>query len=248
MYVGTRNCCRPVCPPGSRPTVAPLRAIGAFTVALKGPRDVTRAFVVTPLASAGLASCAHAGERWALPVNTAARTRARVKVIGSLLVERWVSAVGASVCAKPSTGRFDVSRITSAATDCRSAAVAAPAAVVRAFRGALAGVLAGLRAVGGRCPGWAAVAGGLLLAGAFPIDAADVAVAPGITAEVVVTGIARPLQIAFAPSGELVVLMQGLRMDAAAEIATVNVRGALPVDGAQRPRTIVPFADEARKA
>src|SRR5437870_13879105 len=51
MLVGTLNCWRPICPPASRSTVAPVRKIGALTVALKPPSEVTRALTVTPFGS-----------------------------------------------------------------------------------------------------------------------------------------------------------------------------------------------------
>src|SRR4030095_6317268 len=49
MYVGTRNCCRPVWPPGSSSTVEPVRSRGALTVAEKPPSEGTRLRALTPL-------------------------------------------------------------------------------------------------------------------------------------------------------------------------------------------------------
>ncbi len=89
---------------------------------------------------------------------------------------------------------------------------------------------------------------GLILAGALPASAADLSVGPGMVAEVVVTGIPRPLQLALGPGGSLVVLSQGLRGDAAAEIVTVELSGQIPVEGAHLPRVVVPFPEDARKA
>ena len=55
----------------------------------------------------------------------------------------------------------------------------------------------------------------------------------------------RPVQLALGPGGSLVVLSQGWRGDAAAEIVTVDLRGPLPVDGGPLPRLIVPFPEDA---
>jgi hypothetical protein len=87
----------------------------------------------------------------------------------------------------------------------------------------------------------------LILSGVLPAAAASLSVGPGTVAEVVVTGIPRPLQLALGLDGSLVVLSQGLREDAAAEIVTVELSGPLPVQGAYLPRIVVPFAEEARK-
>jgi hypothetical protein len=88
---------------------------------------------------------------------------------------------------------------------------------------------------------------GLVLAGLFGASAAAVSVGPGMVAEVVVTGISRPLQLALSPRGSLVVLSPGLSGDAAAEIAMVDLSGQIPIEGKQLPRFIVPFLEEARK-
>jgi hypothetical protein len=88
---------------------------------------------------------------------------------------------------------------------------------------------------------------GLALAPAAGALAADFAVDPHTVAEVVVTGIPRPLQIAFGPEGSLLVLSQGPLGDAATEIVTVVVDDPRPADGAGLPRAVIPFADEARK-
>jgi hypothetical protein len=96
--------------------------------------------------------------------------------------------------------------------------------------------------------GLVAVLMGLMLGGTLEVSAGDVSVGPGMMAEVVVIGIARPLQLALGPGGSLVVLSQGWRGDAAAEIVTVDLSGPLPVDGGPLPRSIVPFPEDARKA
>jgi hypothetical protein len=46
----------------------------------------------------------------------------------------------------------------------------------------------------------------------------------------------------------LVVLGQGWRGDAAAELYRIDLRGSLPVDAAQAPRIVIPFASEPRKS
>jgi len=87
--------------------------------------------------------------------------------------------------------------------------------------------------------------GGLLAAG--PRTAGSAEVSPGSRVEVVVTGIPRPIQLARDGDGMLVVLGQGWRGDAAAELYRIDVRGALPVNAARAPRVVIPFATEPRK-
>src|SRR6266850_127987 len=78
MYVGTRNCCRPVCPPGSSSIVEPVNRIGALTVALKPPSDVTRLRALTPLGTLASGCWASAG---ATTATSSATTRASVNLI-----------------------------------------------------------------------------------------------------------------------------------------------------------------------
>jgi hypothetical protein len=86
-----------------------------------------------------------------------------------------------------------------------------------------------------------------LLASSNPsAHAADVSA--GLRVDVVATGIARPIQLAFDPQGRLVVLSHGWRGDAATEIYRVHLGGHLPVDAARVPRVVVPFVDASRKA
>jgi hypothetical protein len=66
--------------------------------------------------------------------------------------------------------------------------------------------------------------------------------------EVVATHIPRPAQLAFAPSGALVVLSHGWRGDAAAEIFELDPTRPLPVDVSRVPRIVIPFADGPRKS
>jgi DNA-binding beta-propeller fold protein YncE len=77
---------------------------------------------------------------------------------------------------------------------------------------------------------------------------AEVRVAPGLRVEVAVTGISRPVQLAFDASGRLIVLSHGWRGDAAAEIYRLNVSGAIPLDASRAPRVVIPFAEGPRKA
>ena len=93
---------------------------------------------------------------------------------------------------------------------------------------------------------WLLLAGtGGLLTGPHPAAGADVAA--GFRAEVVVSGVPRPIQLAFDGRGALVVLSQGWRGDAAAEIYRFDRSGPFPVDASRAPRVVVPFADEPRK-
>ena len=103
----------------------------------------------------------------------------------------------------------------------------------------------------GRDAGWGAwliLAGLTWLLAVSPQPTAGADVSPGLRVEVVATGIPRPIQLAFDAHGGLVVLSQGWRGDAAAEIYRVDVHGALPVDAARAPRVVIPFAEELRKA
>ena len=96
---------------------------------------------------------------------------------------------------------------------------------------------------------------GSMLAGAFfllggtvlPPAAADVRVTEGFLVEVVVTGIPRPIQLAIDASGSLVVLSQGWRGDAAAEIYRLDLGGPLPLDASGAPRVVIPFSEGPRK-
>jgi hypothetical protein len=87
--------------------------------------------------------------------------------------------------------------------------------------------------------------GGLLVTTPRAAECAEVS--PGARVEVAVTGIPRPLQLARDGDGMLVVLGQGWRGDAAAEIYRIDMRGALPVDATRTPRVVIPFASEPRK-
>ena len=87
--------------------------------------------------------------------------------------------------------------------------------------------------------------GWLLAASPQPVTGADVAA--GLQAETVVTGIPRPIQLALDAQGALVVLSQGWRGDAAAEIYRIDLSRSAPIDATRAPRVVVPFADEPRK-
>lgn len=95
---------------------------------------------------------------------------------------------------------------------------------------------------------WLMLAGLTWLLAVSPQPTAGADVSPGWRVDVVVTGIARPIQLAFDTHGGLVVLSHGWRGDAAAEIYRVDVHEALPVDAARVPRVVIPFAEELRKA
>lgn len=88
--------------------------------------------------------------------------------------------------------------------------------------------------------------GSLPAAGPRPAAGADAS--GGLRVEVVVTGIPRPIQLAFDAQGALVVLSQGWRGDAAAEIYRIGLLGSTPVDATRIPRIVIPFAGEPRKA
>jgi hypothetical protein len=66
-------------------------------------------------------------------------------------------------------------------------------------------------------------------------------------ADVVVTGLPRPVQLAMDAAGRLVILSHGWRGDAAAEIYRVDVTG-LPLDASRAPRMVVPFAGSRQAA
>ncbi len=94
-----------------------------------------------------------------------------------------------------------------------------------------------------------ALAGAFCLLGGtlLPSATAEVRVATGFRVEMVVKGIPRPIELAFDATGSLVVLSQGWRGDAAAEIYRLSLTGSLPVDASRAPRVVVPFAEGARK-
>lgn len=65
--------------------------------------------------------------------------------------------------------------------------------------------------------------------------------------EVVVTGLHRPLQLAFDPSGRLVVMSHGRGDDAAAEVVWLDLRAGIPIDASTSPRVVIPFPEQHRK-
>lgn len=75
---------------------------------------------------------------------------------------------------------------------------------------------------------------------------AQIQVAPGLHVEVVATSLPRPMHLEFDAAGRLVVMSNGWRGDAAAEIYRLDVRGA-PLDASRAPRVVLPFADGPRK-
>jgi len=85
----------------------------------------------------------------------------------------------------------------------------------------------------------------ILMASPLPAWGADVPA--GFRVDVVASGIPRPLQLALDGRGALVVLSQGWRGDAAAEIYRVDLRTPLPAAAARMPQVMIPFPDEPRK-
>jgi hypothetical protein len=79
------------------------------------------------------------------------------------------------------------------------------------------------------------------------VGASGFRLADGLVAEVIATGIGRPIQLAFEGGGRLVVLGHGRRGDAAAELLWIDLGGPLPIDAVRWPRVVIPFADEPRK-
>ena len=95
--------------------------------------------------------------------------------------------------------------------------------------------------------GWMVLIGLSSILPASPRPATGADVAAGLRADVVATGIPRPIQLALDPLGGLVVLSHGWRGDAAAEVYRLDLRGPRPVDAALAPQVVVHFADRSRK-
>ena len=96
---------------------------------------------------------------------------------------------------------------------------------------------------------WAVLSGALAVAAALaPSPATTQArLAPGLSIEVVATGLPRPVQLAWSSSGRLVVLSHGWRGDSAAEIFSLDPAGGIPINASLVPRTVIPFAEGPRK-
>ena len=130
---------------------------------------------------------------------------------------------------------------------CRASVHSGPSSYAEASRGS--SCLSRLRSGrGGAAWGAAFILAGLgwFLAAGFPV-ASGAEVAEGLRVEVAVTGIPRPIQLALDAQGMLVVLGQGWRGDAAAELYRIDPRGPLPADAARMPRVVIPFASGPRK-
>jgi hypothetical protein len=80
-----------------------------------------------------------------------------------------------------------------------------------------------------------------------PLGAAGVQLAPGLRIEIVATGIPRPAQLAFAATGQLVVLSHGWRGDSAGEIYWIDPESPELANAALTPRVVIPFAEGPRK-
>lgn len=77
--------------------------------------------------------------------------------------------------------------------------------------------------------------------------ASGIVTGPGLAAEVVVSDIGRPIQLAFEPGGRLLVLSHGRRGDAAGQIHRFDLTRPLPIDAARAPHVVIPFSAEPRK-
>jgi hypothetical protein len=93
--------------------------------------------------------------------------------------------------------------------------------------------------------GWIALA--VVAALAVAPAAAQVRPAAGLRVQVVATGVVRPIQLAFSRAGDLIVLGHGPGGTVAAEVFSLDLRQALPIDGTRAPRVVIPFAGEPRK-
>lgn len=130
---------------------------------------------------------------------------------------------------------------------CRLSVHAVPSNHAEASRGT--SPLSRLRSrLAGAAWGASLILGGLCsLLSASSRSAAGADAPGGLRVEVVVTGIPRPIQLGLDAQGALVVLSQGWRGDAAAEIYRIDLRGSTPVEATRAPRVVIPFADEPRK-
>ena len=74
-----------------------------------------------------------------------------------------------------------------------------------------------------------------------------IVVAPGLAADIVVSDVGRPIQLAFDRAGRLVVLGHGRSGDAAGEIHRFDLTRSLPIDAERTPRVLIPFSEAPRK-
>jgi sugar lactone lactonase YvrE len=65
--------------------------------------------------------------------------------------------------------------------------------------------------------------------------------------DVVVTGLPRPVQLAWGLAGSLVVLSHGWAGNSAGEVYHLDIGGAVPVDASRAARLVIPFSEEPRK-
>src|SRR2546430_6381482 len=84
-----------------------------------------------------------------------------------------------------------------------------------------------------------AVAAGLAVR---PGAASSVQTAPGLIAEVVVTDVGRPIQLAFDRGGRLVVLSHRRRGDAAGGVPPPGVAQGPPDHAPRAPRAVIPLS------
>src|SRR5438445_5989019 len=213
MKVGTRNCWRPVCPPGSNSTVAPVTKSGSFTVAENPPSEVTSPLALTPLGSGTFWSWASAGRLAGPTTSTLASAAIIALVIIGVLSRRRCELPAVDSSRRPDPPR-------------RSVAHANAPRHGEASRGGSR--MSRLTWPSGAV--WWAV--WLTLTGfiSHPRPAVSAEVAPGFRVDVVVTGVPRPIQLAIDPRGRLVVLSAGWFGDAAGEVYRFDLRGRLPID------------------
>src|SRR5262245_41501379 len=227
MNVGTRNCSRPVWPPDASSTVEPVTKSGMLTVSLNPPSDVTRFLIVTPFGALSL---------WA---DTGAAAMAMPKSAATRTKDLTIMGVPPEECIAHGSGSALLTQHVTTPLGRR------PSRAETSIRDFLVSRMTCLHRFA--CATSAALAMAVLLLGLMISSAAGVEVAPGLTVEVVVSGVPRPVQVALDGSRHLVILSHGRQGDAAAEIYRLEAN-ALPVDASREPRVVIPFSADPRKA
>src|SRR5215475_8903237 len=176
MNVGTRNCSRPVWPPAASSTVEPVTKSGMLTVSLNPPSDVTRFLIVTPFGALSLWADTGAAAM-ATPKSAATRTK-DLTIIGVPPEDCIARGSGTRLSTQPATAPLG-RRPDRAETSIRDFLVSRMTWFHRLARGTNA-----------------ALAMASLLLGLAISPASGVEVAPGLTVEVVVSGVPRPVQVA----------------------------------------------------
>src|SRR5262245_31700853 len=227
MNVGTRNCSRPVWPPDASSTVEPVTKSGMLTVSLNPPSDVTRFLIVTPFGALSL---------WA---DTGAAAMAMPKSAATRTKDLTIMGVPPEECIAHGSGSALLTQHVTTPLGRR------PSRAETSIRDFLVSRMTCLHRFA--CATSAALAMAVLPLGLVISSAAGVEVAPGLTVEVVVSGVPRPVQVALDGSRHLVILSHGRQGDAAAEIYRLEAN-ALPVDASREPRVVIPFSADPRKA